>query len=167
MFAFVLPAVDLPVVQAQSVAKGPSGLPLPRFVSLKSERVNMRVGPGRDYKVEWMFVRKGLPIEIIQEFDNWRKVRDSEGAEGWILQSLLSGRRTALAAPWQAGEEGAHVSLHADPDEAAPVRAKLEPNVLVSVNSCNGDWCRVEARGHDGHIRQNQLWGVYPGEALE
>ena len=84
---------------------GPSGLPLPRFVSLKSGRVNSRIGPGVNYAVDWMYLKPGLPMEIIQEYDNWRRVRDPDGAEGWINQSLLSGRRTAIAAPWQKGKD--------------------------------------------------------------
>ena len=93
-------AVPNSVTTAEAETKGPSGLPLPRFVSLKAQRVNMRVGPGRDYKVEWMYTKAGLPLEILQEYDNWRKVRDPEGNEGWILHSLLSGERTAIVAPW-------------------------------------------------------------------
>jgi SH3-like domain-containing protein len=89
---------------AQSRARGKSGLPLPRFVSLKSGRVNSRIGPGVTYAVDWMYLKAGLPMEIIQEYDNWRRVRDSDGAEGWINQSLLSGKRTAIAAPWQRGK---------------------------------------------------------------
>src|SRR5690606_37820396 len=83
---------------AQNTAVGPSGLPLPRFASLKSGRVNLRIGPGLKYPVEWLYLKSGVPMEIIQEYDNWRRVRDSEGAEGWVNQSLLSGRRTAIAA---------------------------------------------------------------------
>jgi SH3-like domain-containing protein len=88
---------------AQSITLGPSGLPLPRFVSLKSGRVNSRVGPGANYSVDWMYMKAGLPMEIIQEFDTWRRVRDADGSEGWISQSLLSGHRTAIVAPWQRG----------------------------------------------------------------
>ncbi len=84
-------------VFAQSV--GASGLPLPRFASLGSSKINVRVGPGQKYEVAWIFIQNGLPIEIIQEFDAWRKIRDSEGAEGWIHKTLLSGRRTALVTP--------------------------------------------------------------------
>ena len=81
-----------------------SGLPVPRFVSLKAPRVNVRVGPGEDYGIAWVFVKPGLPIEVIQEFDNWRRIRDSDGQVGGVFQSLLSGKRTAVVALWQAGE---------------------------------------------------------------
>ncbi len=83
------------LVKAEAAGQiGPSGLPLPRFVSLKPGRVNLRVGPGRDYAVTWLFLKSGLPVEIVQEYDNWRRIRDSEGTEGWVYQSLLSGKRT-------------------------------------------------------------------------
>src|SRR5690606_10249241 len=94
MLAVFTPAA--PPALAQTAAVGASGLPLPRFVSLKSGKVNLRIGPGLNYPVEWLYLRAGVPMEIIQEYDNWRRVRDAEGAEGWINQSLLSGRRTAI-----------------------------------------------------------------------
>ena len=100
------------------MTRGPSGLPLPRFVSLKSGRVNSRIGPGLNYSVDWLYLKPGLPMEIIQEYDNWRRVRDADGAEGWINQSLLSGRRTAIAAPWQKGKD-ALIDLYAEPDRDA------------------------------------------------
>ncbi len=73
-----------------------SGLPVPRYVSLKSDHVNVRAGPTKDQDVTWIYTRSGLPVEITAEFENWRRVRDSEGAEGWVYHSLLSGRRTAV-----------------------------------------------------------------------
>ena len=85
--------------QAQAT-KGPTGLPLPRFVSLKSRKVNLRVGPGQDYATSWLYLKPGLPVEIIQEYDNWRRIRDADGTEGWVFHSLLSGERSAIAAPW-------------------------------------------------------------------
>jgi SH3-like domain-containing protein len=142
---------------------GPSGLPLPRFVSLRANRVNLRVGPGTNYAVEWMYTRSGIPMEIIQEYDNWRRVRDAEGAEGWINQSLLSGNRTAVAAPWHKGKD-VQINLHREANRGAAIRAILEPGVIASVRSCNGEWCEVEAGGHRGWVEQAQLWGVYPGE---
>ncbi len=141
---------------------GASGLPLPRFVSLKSGRVNMRIGPGRDYRVRWLYVRRGLPMEVIQEFDNWRKVRDPEGNEGWVLHSLLSGERTALIAPWD--EIGAMLPLHGNPDAGAAIVARAEPGVIVRVEACEENWCRLEAVGVGGFVQAKRLWGVYPGE---
>ena len=118
-FAFdAADAASDPAEQATDVRRGPSGLPLPRFVSLKSGRVNSRIGPGVDYSVDWLYLKPGLPMEIIQEYDNWRRVRDADGAEGWVNQSLLSGRRTAIAAPWQKGKD-AKINLLSDPDPKA------------------------------------------------
>lgn len=101
-------AVDLQ--QTSSVSRGPSGLPLPRFVSLKSAKVNSRTGPGVNYAIEWLYLKAGLPVEILQEYDNWRRIRDSEGSEGWINQTLLSGKRTAIVAPWQKARRPASTS---------------------------------------------------------
>ena len=154
----VLPAA------ADQVGKA-SGLPVPRYVSLKSDRVNLREGPSKDHRTTWIFQRAGLPVEITAEFETWRKVRDSEGSEGWVLHSLLSGRRTALVIPWK--KDGAAVSLFAKPsDDTSPV-ARLEPNVLANVRSCDKTWCRVNGSGFDGFIRQSNLWGVYPNEVIE
>lgn len=141
-----------------------SGLPLPRFVSLKSSRVNMRVGPGPEYQVEWLYLRRGFPVEIIQEYDNWRKVRDVEGNEGWILGALLSGERTAIVAPWN--EKNNLVEMRSDPQATNAIVAHVEPGAVTSIKSCRESWCRVEAQGVSGFVRQNQLWGVYPDEAL-
>lgn len=151
---------------AQNTAVGPSGLPLPRFASLKSGRVNLRIGPGLKYPVEWLYLKSGVPMEIIQEYDNWRRVRDSEGAEGWVNQSLLSGRRTAIAAPWQKGQE-TELLLRAGPDTTSRIVAKLEPGVIGNIKACNGQWCEIEFSGHRGWLSQTQIWGAYPGETYK
>ena len=154
----VLPAW---VASAQSAKTGPSGLPLPRFVSLKSSKVNVRMGPGQDYEVAWVYVRSGLPVEIIQEFDNWRKIRDSEGEEGWIFHSLLSGQRTAILTPWAQGERH---EVRATPELNSAVRAYLEAGVVTEVTSCSQKKCEVSGDNYSGWIGQDLLWGVYPDE---
>jgi SH3-like domain-containing protein len=146
---------------------GPSGLPLPRFVSLKPGRVNLRVGPGRDYAVTWLFLKSGLPVEIVQEYDNWRRIRDSEGTEGWVYQSLLSGKRTAMTAPWQRDKNGAMLNVYRSPDDTASVVAKVQPGVLGSLKTCNGSYCRVVFSGASGWIRQSDIWGAYPDEKFD
>lgn len=151
---------------ASDVRRGASGLPLPRFVSLKSGRVNSRIGPGVNYAVDWMYLKPGLPMEIIQEYDNWRRVRDADGAEGWINQSLLSGRRTGITAPWQKGK-AATISLHADPNVNSRTLAVIEPGVIGTIRSCNGEWCEMTFMDHTGWISQSQLWGAYPGELVK
>jgi SH3-like domain-containing protein len=155
------------VAQETGSIRGPSGLALPRFVSLKSGRVNLRVGPGKDYAVSWRFVKSGLPVEIIQEYDTWRRIRDADGTEGWVSQSLLSGKRTAVASPWNRGIEGKLISLHAEADDASRKTAMLEPGVLSQIESCDGNWCKVEAGGAEGYVRQTEIWGAYPGEIVE
>lgn len=141
-----------------------SGLPVPRFVSLKADKVNVRSGPTRDHGVAWVFTRAGLPVEITAEFETWRRIRDSDGAEGWVYHSMLSGRRTALVSPWKGN---ASTPLFAEPSPSSPIRAKLEPGVLGKIENCDGTWCRFFDKGFDGFIAQERLWGVYPGEKVE
>jgi SH3-like domain-containing protein len=141
-----------------------SNLPIPRFVSLKSDRVNLREGPSKDHRTTWVFQRAGLPVEITAEFETWRRIRDSEGAEGWVLHSLLSGRRTALVAPW--GKAGP-LPLYDKPNVQSGVVAQLQPGVLGSVRSCAGGWCRIIGQGFDGWMAQTNLWGVYPDEKID
>lgn len=149
---------------ADDIARGrTSGLPIPRFVSIKSNPVNVRIGPSADYDVAWKFTKAGLPVEVTQEFDVWFKIRDSEGQEGWVQKTLLSGRRTALVSPW---DKGAPVPLM-DKSAGATILANLEHQVLVDVNACDGAWCRVTVEGTRGWIKQDRLWGVYPGEKIE
>ena len=162
--------VCVPGASAQMRKGTDSGLPLPRFVSVKAKTANLRVGPGRDYRVEWVFVRPGLPVEIVAEFDNWRRVRDAEGTEGWLFGALLSGRRTAVVAPWRQDESAAPLSLHKRPGIDAPLVARVEPGVMGEVIECDGEWCRFQPEGdgsRPGWLRQVDVWGVYPGEMIE
>ena len=119
-----------------------SGLPVPRFVSLKSDRVNVRSGPDKDQDVRWVYTRAGMPVEITAEFENWRRIRDWEGAEGWVYHSLLSGKRSAVVAKLQGGVQG-------------------------SLESCTGSWCEFRGKGFEGWIRQERLWGAYPNEKVD
>ncbi len=141
-----------------------TGLALPRYVSLKSDRVNLREGPSKDHPTTWVFQRAGLPVEITAEFDTWRKIRDSDGSEGWVLHSLLSGRRTALVAPWK---KGTVLPLHASGSDETRVLANLQPGVLANVKRCDGTWCRIFGDGFDGYFKQIDLWGVYPDEHID
>jgi SH3-like domain-containing protein len=141
-----------------------SGLPVPRFVSLKPDKVNVRSGPARDHEVTWVYTRAGLPVEITAESENWRRIRDWEGAEGWVYHSMLSGRRTAVV---KAKETDDLVPLLAKGDTAADVVARLQSGVLGSVKQCSGNWCRIVGAGFDGWVAQERLWGVYPNEKVE
>jgi SH3-like domain-containing protein len=144
---------------------GGSGLPLPRFASLKSDHVNVRGGPNKDQDVAWIYTRPSLPVEITAEFENWRRIRDRDGTEGWVYHTLLSGKRTAYVAPQKTRTD--LVPLHESADTMSPLRAKLEPGVLGRVRRCNGQWCRFIGEGFDGWIEQSRLWGVYPNEKIE
>ena len=142
---------------------GKSGLPLPRFVSLKAEKVNVRKGPSSDHDVAWVFQSKGLPVEITAEFENWRRIRDSDGAEGWILQNMLAGKRTLLVAPWKKGQT---FDLLDHAAKTSGQVAKLAAGVQADIRSCDGQWCNIRAGGYSGYIDQGLVWGAYPGEIV-
>jgi SH3-like domain-containing protein len=157
-------AQDSTASQAMPVRHGDSGLVLPRFVTLKADRVNVRRGPSNEHNVSWVFTRKGLPVEIVAEFEHWRRIRDSEGAEGWVYHSLLSGRRGVVVAPWSGAKPVP--LLDAEAAGARPV-ALLDPGVMADVESCTGAFCRISIEGHDGWVDPANLWGVYPGERVD
>ena len=137
-------------------------LPLPRFVSLKASSANLRVGPGTGYGIQWVMTRPGIPLEIYQQYGNWRRVRDWEGTTGWIFGPLLSGRRTGIVAPWAKD----NVALRKKPTVGGPITAWLEPRVRVTLKRCDGQWCAVALGPASGFIKQIDLWGVYPDEVL-
>lgn len=144
-----------------------TGLPVPRFVTLKARKINLRVGPGQDYAVSWLYLKSGLPVEITQEYENWRRIRDADGAEGWVFHSLLSGDRSAIAAPWMRDKnKDVFVSMRADARDTGQVVAKLQPGVVVKLDECNGQWCHAETRDVEGWVSQAEIWGAYPGEAF-
>jgi SH3-like domain-containing protein len=148
-----------------AAAKGQvSGLPVPRFVSLKADRVNVRAGPNKDQDVRWVYTRAGMPVEITAEFENWRRVRDWEGAEGWVYHSLLSGKRTAIVVPALKHDL---VPLYENPDANSALVAKLQGGVFGTLQTCSGAWCEFSGKGFDGWIRQERLWGAYPNEKVE
>jgi len=159
--------------QTTAQTRGPSGLPLPRFVSLKADRVNVRKGPSTEHKVIWIYRRLGLPVEIIAESEQWRRVRDADGIDGWIYYTLLSGRRTALIMPWAKKKEAApqgepkSVALYSKRSARRGVVAKMEPGVIVDLVDCDGEWCLVSIDGYRGWVEQDTLWGVYQGEKVE
>jgi SH3-like domain-containing protein len=148
---------------AQSAGSA-SGLPVPRFVSLKADKVNMHIGPAKTYEVKWLYQRVGLPVEITAESDNWRRIRDSDGAEGWVYHSLLTGKRMAAV---QLKTKTDLAPLYQAPDAHSPVSARLQVGVLGSVKHCTGAWCQISGDGFAGWIEQSALWGVYPGEKVE
>ena len=163
LFVMMFAATAAATARADATG-GASGLPLPRFVSLKADKVNMHIGPAKTYEVKWVYQRAGLPVEITAEFENWRRIRDADGTEGWIYHSLLSGRRTGQVI---AKSKDMLVPVHEKTDLDSAVVAKLEPGVLGAVKRCNDGWCRISGKGYDGWIQQVRLWGVYPNEKVE
>lgn len=144
---------------------GPAtGLPIPRFVSLKSDKVNLREGPSKTNRTKWIYQRANLPVEIIAEAENWRRIRDADGTEGWVLHSLLVGKRYVLISPWQVDIP---VPLYSDDSGQGRVEAQLMPDVLALVRSCSKVWCRISGPGYDGYVDKTQLWGVYPDEQFD
>ncbi|MFL6797191.1 MAG: SH3 domain-containing protein [Xanthobacteraceae bacterium] len=150
---------------AGEAGTGPkSGLPVPRFVSLKPDRVNVHAGPTRDHQVTFVYTKAGLPVEITAESDNWRRIRDWEGSEGWVYHSLLSGRRTVVVTP---KDRTKLVPLHQKEEGNSALAAQLQAGVMAQVKRCDGSWCRIVGPGFDGWAAQEQLWGVYPNEKVD
>ena len=156
--AVALDKLDADVPETRTVIRG-SGLPVPRFVSLKSEIVNMRVGPGHEYPLHWVYVRKNLPLKVISEFDVWRKVVDHEGETGWVHGQLVSLKRYGVIT-------SSNAKLRAEPDQQAKVIAILESGVLMEVQYCEGQWCRLGTDNAKGWLERRQFWGVLPNEEL-
>jgi SH3-like domain-containing protein len=136
-----------------------SGLPLPRFATLRSDETNVRAGPGSRYPIEWVFKRKGMPVEIVAEFDTWRKIRDWQGAGGWVHQGLLTGKRSVTVSVKEA-------ILYKTPATNAAEVARLQSEVICQIKSCNGEWCRVQVGPHVGWVERTKVWGVYRGEVV-
>jgi len=136
-------------------------LPLPRFASLKSDEVNLRAGPGQSYPVEWVFTRKGLPVEIVAEYDQWRKIAAVDGTIGWVHRVMLSGQRTVLV-----GGVDVVTARDESSDASMPV-FQAEPGVQGALLRCEDDWCRIDVAGKKGWLPIASLWGVYPSDNAE
>lgn len=137
-----------------------SHLPIPRFASLRSGEVNMRLGPGMRYPIAWVYARKGLPVEVTAEYDIWRRVRDPDGTEGWINKTELTGKRSLVIIG------GAH-ELRDDRDDKAAVVAHLEPGAVGQLVSCKAEWCKVKFENVKGYLRKSDFWGAYADEAFD
>ncbi len=156
-FATVL-IVALLAGAAGAGERGPvTNLPLPRFVSLKADEANARRGPGTDHRIDWVFRRRDMPLQVVAEFSNWRRVLDRDGAGGWVHYTLLSGVRTVLV-------DEDMTALRARPDGEAPVSAYAEAGVIARLGECVPDWCRISADGTRGWAEVAALWGVAPDE---
>ncbi|WP_343035110.1 SH3 domain-containing protein [Halovulum dunhuangense] len=149
---------DAPRVADPTPQLGPvTNLPLPRFVSIKGGEANVRRGPSLSHRIDWVFQRRNLPVEITAEYGNWRRVRDHEGAGGWVHYALLSGVRHVLVTAEVA-------ALHRDPSPDAPLAARAERGVVARLDECVPDWCEVTTDGITGWIAKADIWGVAPDE---
>jgi SH3-like domain-containing protein len=151
------------VIASSSVARAAdedAGLKVPRFVSLHADKVNLRAGPGRQYPIEWVLTKKDMPVEVIAQFEHWRRVRDWDGTVGWVQEHMITGRRYVVVA------KGAVRPVYRDPDAASAMVARVEPGVLARLLECRGPMCRVEADDISGWMRRGDIWGVYPDEKI-
>ena len=144
-------------VAGQDSRTGPSGLPVPRWISLKFERVNARAGPGDDHRLLWVYRVKGLPVQVIQETSDWRRVCDPDGGLAWVHKRVTDGRRTAL------NLSDSTVPLAGQPRSGAEVRALWVSRSLGELDQCRGAWCRIKVEGVTGWARRDQLWGGREG----
>lgn len=140
--------------------KSLSGLPLPRFASLRSNEVNMRTGPGTRYPIDWVLTRQGLPVEIIAEYEIWRRIREPDGAEGWVHKNALSGKRMAIVT-------GSTRELRQESSMQAPIVAHLETGATGQVLSCAEEWCRIKFDRTKGYLHKTNFWGAYPSEIFD
>ncbi len=141
-------------------AAGPATRPVPYWASLIAGEARMRTGPGRQFPAIWLYRRAGLPLRVVQVAKGWRRVRDQDGAEGWMLVNLLSDRRTAVVA-------GATRPLRDAPEAGAAVRWRAQPGVVGRISHCTGGWCRFAAQGREGYVETAHLWGLDPAEVVE
>lgn len=137
-----------------------TNLPLPRYVSMKAAEGNVRRGPSLTHRIDWVFKRRGMPLQVTAEYGNWRKVQDRDGAGGWVHYALLSGVRTVLI-------ESEMLPVYARPDPTSPVNAHFETGVVARLGACSLDWCRITAGGYRGWTLKSNLWGVDPSEIRE
>jgi SH3-like domain-containing protein len=152
--AFLLSAGSVAAAESEPDRK------LPRFVSLRSDLVNLRVGPGENYPIEWVLTRKEMPVEIVKEFEHWRMIRDWQGTEGWVHQRMLTGKRAVAI-------KSKVCALHRLPDAASDIVARAEPGVFARLLECRAGWCRIEATGVSGWVQRAEVWGVYPDELVQ
>lgn len=158
LLAGVIGTAPIEVVRAADKANEP----LPRFVSLRADTVNLRAGPGSRYPIEYVYHRKGYPLEIVAEFEQWRQVRDWQGTEGWVHERMVNGARNVVI-------QGAQRLLRASAETNASPVAKLDPGVIAHLLECNPGWCRVEVQNGaiKGWLSRNEIWGVLPGEVVK
>jgi len=162
LFLFlILLSAPFAAVAEKKTAFRSTPYPLPRFVSLSSDEVFVRSGPGTRYPVQWVYKKKHLPLEIVLEFESWRKIEDYEGHSGWIHQSLLSGKRTALI------HYGDNADLYRRPRADSRKVAQIESHVIGHLEECRVDWCAFETDGYKGWMQRKFIWGIYENEIFK
>lgn len=137
-----------------------TNLPLPRYVTLKTNEGFARRGPGLNHRIDWVFTRAGMPLKITAEHEHWRRVEDAEGAGGWVHYSLLSGTRSVLIVEDM-------TELKTSPDVMAAPVLLAEYGVVARLLECGADWCRLAVEGSRGWAPKAALWGVESGELVE
>ena len=158
---FCLMIVVVPVRAQDSDPFKSTPYDIPRFVTIAKDKAYMRTGPGSRFPITWIYKRKNLPVEIVLEYENWRKIKDIDGSEGWVHLSLLSGRR------YGAIQADDMMKLHSKPSNESRVMAFLEPETIVKILSCGPQWCRIDAQGYKGWMPKASIWGVYADEIIE
>ena len=162
-FSFVAPLHNVAIAKegagkaAAAIHPGASGLAVPRFVSLAKDVARMRAGPGGRYPISWVYQRKGMPLMVMAEFENWRKVRDTDGTEGWMHRTLLSGRRMAQL-------RGDINDLHQTPDAKSRIVLRAEAGVIGKLLACKGAWCRMELGEISAWLHRSEIFGALPNE---
>lgn len=151
---------DVGLAQDNPAVGAVTNLPLPRYVSLKRDEANVRRGPSQSHRIDWVFMRRGTPLQITAEFEHWRRVRDEDGAGGWVHYSLLSGVRTVVI-------RDTRISFHENPDENSTVIALAEKGVIARLISCEISWCKVSSDSYDGWVKKSQIWGVGAAEIVQ
>lgn len=155
------------VAQDSSNTGSVTKLPIPRFVSLKPSDTPMREGPSKDHRIKWVFKREGLPVEVIAEHEQWRRIRDSDSTDGWVYHARLSNRRTVVIRAPKDPKANGEQRLFKEENENSAVVAKVQPGVVANIERCSKEWCRVSVEGYSGHIRKGVVWGVYPDEVIK
>ena len=150
----ILPCFGFP----QEIQRGQvTNLPIPRYVSLKTNEANARRGPSLSHKIDWIYKRQNMPLEIYAEYENWRRVRDFEGLGGWVHYTLLSGKRYVLI-------KNELLEMRLLPSVESQVIAKVPQFNIANLDKCNKDWCRIIDNGYKGWVQKSEIWGVYNNE---
>lgn len=160
-FKYLLALLVLTYLSAGAVYAETKAPNLPRFASLAKDEIYVRTGPALQYPIRWVYKRRGLPVEIIREYDTWRQIRDFDGSVGWVHHGSLSGYRTATI------KNEAGITLMSKPDSGSTDVVRLEKGVVVALDECNPDWCKVRISGFKGWTQRTNLWGIYASEEIQ